>query len=153
LNEEKWVVDMNNVLPNAKSGCSPKEREKLIQIIAQRGLCGLANDTKWNELIDAMRARSEWLPRYRFKCIDGRPCGWDVEWYYHLPFPMLSVEWFDVLFLQDLRNHRLPPLTEVIDHSGWIEELIRRIGLDYRKGSKMIRIFGYSPRGMELFDE
>jgi hypothetical protein len=144
---------MDETLPNAKSARSPDERKKLRRIVAQRGLCGLANDTKWDELIEAMRVRPDWRPSYRYKCIDGPPSGWDAEWFYHLPFPMLSVEWMDVCHMQEVRVHRLPARTDVLDHSEWIEKLLKGIGLDYHKGTNMIRIFGYSPRRMELFDE
>jgi len=85
--------------------------------------------------------------------IDGPPSEWDVEWFYHLPFPMLSVEWFDVCHFQEIPVHRLPVRTETIDHSDWIEELLLGIGLDFRKGTNIIRIFGYSPRSTDLFDE
>jgi len=144
---------MHETLPNAKSARSPDEREKLRRIVSQRGLCGLANDTTWDQFITAMRARSDWRPSYRCKCIDGPPSDWDAEWFYHLPFPMLSVEWLDLFCLQEIRVHRLPPQVDVIDHAAWIEELVRGVGLDYRKGEKMIRIFGYSPRSSELFDQ
>jgi len=66
---------------------------------------------------------------------------------------MLSVEWLDVGHIQEVRVHRLSARTEAIDHSVWIEELLTSVGLDYRKGEKMIRIFGYSPRSVEKFDE
>jgi hypothetical protein len=144
---------MDETLPNAKSARSPDEREKLQRVVSQRGLCGLANNTKWDEFITAMRTRADWRPKYRCKCIDGPPSDWDFEWFYHLPFPLLSVEWLDVCYLQEVRVHRLPPRVDVIDHSAWIEELVRGVGLDYRKGEKMIRIFGYSPRSSVLFDE
>jgi hypothetical protein len=123
------------------------------RVIAQRGLCGLANDTKWDEFISAMRGREGWTPRYRCKCIDGVPSYWDVEWFYHLPFPLLSVEWLDVAFLEQTEEHRLPTRIHVTDHSPWIEELLRRVGLEYQKGRTMIRIFGYSPKSLDLFDE
>lgn len=144
---------MSETVPGAKSARSPDEREKLRRIAVQRRLCGLANDTKWDELIEAVRARTDWRPSYRCKCIDGPPSGWDVEWFYHLPFPMLSVEWLDVYIIQEVPLHRLPARMDVIDHSVWIEELLERIGLDHCKGTKMIRVYGYSPRGTELFDE
>lgn len=144
---------MNENLPNAKSSHSPTEREKIQRLIAQFGLCGLANDTKWNEFIAVMRERIVWRPSYRFKCVDGPPMGWDTEWFYHLPFPILSVEWFDVGFIEETRTHRLPPQLQVVDHSGWIEATLREIGLDYQKGPTMIRIFGYSPRNLNGFEE
>ena len=144
---------MGDALPSAKSVQTPGERERLRRVIAERNLCGLANDTKWDEFIEGIRTRPNWQPSYRYKCIDGLPSSWDVEWFYHLPFPMLSVEWFDVCHLQEVRVHRLPVRKEIIDHSVWIEESLNLIGLDYCKGKNMIRIFGYSPRSMELFDD
>ena len=143
---------MDPSLPNAKSAQSPDERAKLKRVIAERGLGGLANDTKWDEFIDAIRSRNDWRPSYRCKCVDGPPSSWDVEWFYHLPFPMLSVEWLDIAFLQETRENRLPPRVHLTDQSFWLEELLRRVGLEYEKGSTMIRIFGYSPKSFELFD-
>ena len=146
------IDNMDASLPTAKSARSPNEHRALRRVIAERGLCGLANDTKWDEFISAMRAREGRRPSYRCKCIDGPPSSWDAEWFYHLPFPLISVEWLDVFFLQKTREHRLPPRVHVTDHSPWLEELLRRVGLEYQKGSTMIRIFGYSPKSLDLFD-
>ena len=121
------------------------------RIVAERGLAGLASDTKWDEFIDAMRARS-WRPSYRSKCVNGFVSGWDVEWFCHLPFPFISVEWFDVAFLQEEKPHRLVA-SKITDHSPWIEDIVRKAGLDFRKGAEMIRIFGYAPRSLDLFDQ
>ena len=140
-------------LPNAKSARSPGEREKLRRIVIERNLCGLANDTKWDEFVEAIRLRAEWRPSYRYKCIDGPPSGWDVEWFYHLPFPLISVEWLDVGYLQEVREERLPPRISMIDHSKWLVPLLQRIGLDFRVGAEMVRVFGYFPRNLELFDQ
>jgi hypothetical protein len=141
------------VLPTAKSARSPDEREKLRRVVVERGLVGLANDTKWDEFIWAMRARTGWRPSYRYKCIDGPPSGWDVEWFYHLPFPLLSVEWLDIAHSQEVRDGRLPARVSIIDHSAWLALLLHQVGLDFRVGSSMVRVFGYSPRSLELFDE
>lgn len=145
--------EMDPTYPNAKAAQSPKDHDRLLKIVARRNLCGLANDTKWDELINAMRARTGWRPRYRFKCIDGPPSSWDGEWFYHLPFPMLSVEWLDLSYIQEVQDQRQPPRTTFMDHSKWIEPLFQEIGLDYRKGTTIIRIFGYSPRNLDLLDE
>lgn len=141
---------MSSSLPTAKSGRSPDEREKIKRIVAERGLCGLANDTKWDEFIGAMRVGA-WHPSYRFKCVDGPISRWDVEWFYHLPFPFISVEWFDVSFVQEVERHRLTAPT-VTDHSSWIEGVLAKAGLEFVKGKSMIRTFGYSPKSMERFD-
>jgi len=142
---------MDASLPSAKSACSPGEREKLQRIIAERDLGGLANDTKWDEFIQAMRACESWRPSYRYKCVDGRPSTWDVEWHNHLPFPFLSVEWFDISLMQSThRGMLIPPL--ITDHSPWIVDLLRRISFEFQQGTTMIRIFGYSPKSLDLFD-
>jgi hypothetical protein len=144
---------MSENLPNAKSSPRPEQRDELKRIIAERSLSGLANDTKWNELLNAMRNLSGWCPSYRVKCVDAELSSqWDTEWFYHLPFPLISVEWLDLTFLEEIRIHRLPVQIELIDHSHWIEELLKKIGLDYCKGKHQIRIFGYFPRDMSLFD-
>lgn len=70
----------------------------------------------------------------------------------HLPFPLLSVEWLEIAHLQEVRDLRLPVRKTVIDHSGWIVDLLRQVGLDCRVGATMIRVFGYSPQSDELFD-
>ena len=144
---------MENSLPNAKSTRDPNERKKIRRVVAARGLCGLANDTKWDELIAAMRARTDWRPCYRWKYVDGPAVGWDEEWFHHMPFPMISVEWFDIVSVEDVRIHGLPRRDERIDHSTWMAPLLQSIGLDFVKGELMIRVFGYSPRNMDLFDE
>ena len=143
----------DRLLPGAKSARSPDEREKLLRAVVARGLCGLANDTKWDEFIGAMRLHGEWWPSYRYKRIDGPPSDWDVEWFYHLPFPFVSVEWLDIVYLQEVREPRLPPRVRVFDHSVWLIPLLQGVGLDYRVGFSMIRVFGYSPRNLELFDQ
>ena len=140
-------------LPTAKCAQSPDERAKVQRVIAERRLCGLANNTKWNELISAMRERTEWTPRYRFQCVDGPPSSWDGEWFYHLPFPMLSVEWLDMTFLMETVECRLPPRIHITDHSPWIERLLQKIGFEYKKGASTIRVFGYSPKNLHLFDQ
>jgi hypothetical protein len=146
-------------LPNSKSQTMPGEREKVKAVVARRGLCGLANDTKWDEFINAMRSQVDqwiqqraWLPNFRFKCVDGPPSAWDCEWSYHLPFPMISTEWFDIACIQEISDNRLPRNTHRIDHSAWIEELLNKVGLEYHKGKEMIRVFGYSPKDWTLFD-
>ena len=75
-----------------------------------------------------MRAREGWKPRNRCKCIDAPLHDeWDGEWFYHLPFALISLEWLDVQFLEETIEHRLPQRVDVTDHSGWIEDLLKRI--------------------------
>ena len=127
------------------------EIPKLRKIIASEGLTGLANDTKWNELISAMRIAQDqpgeqWSPSFRYRCVDSDwISGWGGEWWHHLPFPMISALWMDLNFIEETRRGRL--LTpEIVDHSVEVERLLSDIGFDYEKGEEVIRIFGYSPR-------
>ena len=52
------------------------EIPKFRKLAANRGLAGLANDTKWNDLISAMRLAqdqpgNQWSPGFRYQCIDS----------------------------------------------------------------------------------
>jgi hypothetical protein len=141
---------LDRSLPNAKSFTEVGDRERLQCIIRERGLAGLANDTKWNELINAMRQRRQGeIPVYRCQCVDGFISHWDCEWFYHLPFPLLSIEWMDLANPAiDLKRN-----ATIIEHSRWMVDLLQKIGLDFRVGSGMIRVFGYYPRNDKLFDQ
>jgi hypothetical protein len=143
---------MNSSVPTARSAGSPETRAKIQTIVSRRGLSGLANDTKWDEFISAIRDFERWRPSYRVKCVDGSVSGWDAEWFYHLPYPLVSVEWMDVAFLETERKGKLA--TEVTtDRSPEIEAALKKSGLDHIRGITMFRIFGYAPRSKALFDE
>jgi hypothetical protein len=144
---------MKKTRPTASAELMPQNRPFVSEIPrlrkqAQReGLSGLASDTKWDELLSEMRDRDEsWTPSFRFLCIDAdRPSGWDGEWWHHLPFPFISVRWFDLTYHEKIhRGYILAP--QIVDHSPWITKRLTDIGLDYEKGPEAIRIFGYSPR-------
>ncbi len=126
---------------------------KLRKIIAARGLTGLANDTKWNELIAAMRniPIKSWCSSFRYKCIDSDFVSqWDGEWWHDLPFPFISVMWLELSFLEKIHRGRL--LTpDVIVHPADVEALLSSIGFDFEMGCKAFRIFGYSPRDRDDF--
>jgi hypothetical protein len=69
--------------------------KKSRKLILERQLVGAANNVKWNRLITLMR-QEESRPCYRTKIVSGYISHWDNDWYYGLPFPMLSVEWLDI---------------------------------------------------------
>jgi hypothetical protein len=139
-----------NDLPDSRSATCPEEREKLRQLVINRNLCGVANDSKWDELIIALRSLPEGRPRYRFKSIDGPPSSWDGDWFYQLPFPFLSVEWLD---LSPASTVQKDTASKAADRFDWLVRLLKKIGLDFRVGPSMIRIFGYSPRNLDGFDD
>ena len=131
------------------------ELPKFHKLIERRGLVSLANNTKWDELINAIRStpQNSWKPSYRCKCIDSDFVSeWDCEWWYHLPYPFICVQWLDLSFQEDISvGRRLP--SKILDHSLQLEALLSRIGLDYEKGLDSIRIFGYAPRDLDDFNK
>lgn len=139
---------MNNA-PLADTGTSD-EKEKIRAIVARRGLSGAANNTKWNELISFMRQQDELRPSYRFKWVNGHISRWDTEWWYHLPFPLMGVEWFDICLHQEQPRGSLIK-NEVIEHPPWILQKLREIGFEYEVSGDVVRIFGYLPRSLEDF--
>lgn len=137
---------MNN-LPLAGAG-DPAEKAKLRLLIQNRGLVGAANNTKWNELIMFMRQREGGRPSYRYKWIDGFISAWDVEWYYHLPFPFLGVEWLDIdLHRPATRDQTIA--NETKDYSSWILGKLAEIGFEVEVTNDLVRIFGYLPKSLE----
>ena len=145
---------MNTEHPKAQDELIPLDRPftseipKYRKIVAAKGLSGLANDTKWNELLQRMRARDvkQWCPGFRFQCLGSDHISrWDAEWWHHLPFPFISVSWFDLSYREEITIARLLP-TKTIDHSAEIETLLSEIGFDFEKGAEAMRIFGYAPR-------
>ena len=141
----------NGYVPPPDVG-SHEHKEKIRQIIAARGLVGVANDTKWRLLLERMRERQGWKPSYRFQTVAGPPSSWDVEWFYHLPFPMMSVEWFDIGLEQRSSTGRL--LAPVVtDHSEWILAILTEARFMFEVRAGIVRIFGYLPRNYSGFPE
>ncbi len=97
------------------------------------------------ELISFVRGLERWRPSYRYKWIDGYISGWDTEWCYHLPFPFLGVEWFDIALQRKVHVGRLVD-PQIIDHSRTILEELQKIGFDFEINSDVARIWGYLPR-------
>ncbi len=121
-----------SLLPMADAVSDEKYKKEAKRIIAERQLVGAANNTKWNELISEVRDFSE-KPCYRTKVVNGYISGWDSEWHYHLPFPLLSVEWID------------------IDLSEKVLNLIQRIGFEFEATDSCVRVWGYFPKCYKEF--
>lgn len=145
-----YLLEMANTSPQSTVG-TDDEKERIRSVIAERGLVGAANDVKWGRLLDAMRQRDGWRPSYRYKCVAGPPSGWDVEWWYHLPFPMMSVEWLDICCFQEVRRGALIE-PELIDHSDWIVTILNNARFCYDVVGDIIRIHGYLPKSSDDLD-
>ena len=144
---ESYLLKMADTSPQSNVG-TDDEKERIRSVISERGLVGAANDMKWGRLLDAMRQRAGWRPSYRYKCVDGPPSGWDVEWWYHLPFPMMSVEWFDIGCHQIVhRGMLIDP--QVVDHTDWILKILQDAKFCYDVYGDIVRIFGYLPKSLD----
>nr|WP_274050681.1 DUF6678 family protein [Thalassomonas haliotis] len=84
--------------------------------------------------------------------LNGHISNWDAEWYYHLPFPFVGVQWFDIGTHQEIMNGQLIE-NEIFDHSEKIIELLNKIGLSFDIAGDFIRVWGYLPHCYEKFNE
>ncbi len=109
-----------------------KYQKEAKRIIVERQLIGAANNTKWNKLISEIR-ELPYKPCYRTKVVSGYISEWDSEWYYHLPFPLLCVEWID------------------INLSESVLDLIQNIGFEFETTESFIRVWGYFPKCYKEF--
>ena len=138
-------------LPSAGAGHNDVMRKKINFAVAARNLARASNNTRWEALINYFRRQTEWRPSYRTKSVTGDISGWDVEWFYHLPFPFALVERFDIGLQQNVRpkGRLLPPTT--IDHTDEISKVVDEIGFEFEVRGDVLRIWGYLPKSYEDF--
>ncbi|NMR26884.1 hypothetical protein HH219_15335 [Pseudoalteromonas sp. NEC-BIFX-2020_015] len=121
-----------SLLPMADAVSDEKYVKEAKRIITEKQLVGAANNTKWNKLISEVRELT-YHPQYRTKVVNGYISHWDSEWYYHLPFPMLSVEWIDIELTKPVLN------------------LVSNMGFEFEVKDSTIRVWGYFPKCYENF--
>ncbi|MDF3934344.1 DUF6678 family protein [Pseudomonas citronellolis] len=140
-----------NELPDASAGNDDATRKKIHTAVVARNLASASNNTKWNELINHFRQRQGWRPSYRSKSVAGNISGWDVEWFYHLPFPFESVEWFDIGLSELSPSDGRLLAQATIDHASEISEVVAQIGFEFEVLGDVLRIWGYLPKSYEDF--
>ena len=137
-------------LPLADAVPKGQDKEKIVAQARRKFSGALANDSKWNALIEYVRSLEGWRPSYRSKWINGHVSGWDTEWYYHLPFPFVGVEWFEIGLHQTIRTGlRIAP--QIVDHSPAIIGKLQESGFDFEVKGDVVRIWGYYPKSYEDF--
>ncbi|OPA87980.1 hypothetical protein BFW88_18465 [Pseudomonas fluorescens] len=138
-------------LPMADARQNDKNRKCIQATVTARNLAGAANNTKWNELITHFRQCEGWTPSYRSKSITGHISEWDVEWFYHLPFPFAYVEWFDIGLWQQAPSLGVLLPATYIDHTDEISKVVANIGFEFEVQGDVLRIWGYLPKCYEDF--
>jgi hypothetical protein len=137
-------------LPLADAVPAGEDKESIASQARRKFSGALANDTKWNELLTHVRGLEGWRPSYRSKWINGHVSVWDAEWNYHLPFPFVGVEWFDIGLHEHVRTGQLIA-PKIIDHSQEFVGVLERIGFDFEVKGDVARIWGYFPKSYEDF--
>lgn len=144
-----WALVMQS-LPLADATPVGDDKEKIASQARRKFSGALANDTKWNEIIEYVRGFEGWRPSYRSKWVNGHISGWDTEWSYHLPFPFVGVEWLDIGLHESIAKGRLIA-PQIIDHSSAILEKLKEVGFDFEVKGDVVRIWGYYPKSYEDF--
>ncbi|HEY0062953.1 MAG TPA: DUF6678 family protein [Telluria sp.] len=138
-------------LPNAGTAHNDETRKKIASAVRARNLARASNNTRWDELINHFRQVEGWRPSYRSKAVTGNISDWDVEWFYHLPFPFAIVEWFDIGLWETLPAKGRLLASPVIDHTEEISKVVAAIGFEFEVRRDVLRIWGYLPKSCEDF--
>ena len=138
-------------LPGAGAAHTDAVRRKIDAAVAAKNLGAVSNNTRWDELINHFRSLPGWRPSYRSKSVTGYVSGWDVEWFYHLPFPFASVEWFDIGLSEGVPAHGRLLVPPAIDHTEEISKVVKQIGFEFEVRGDVLRIWGYMPKSYEDF--
>lgn len=120
-------------------------KQKAFTAVKERGLYSCMNDTKWNELRQAMLNEMPFPPIYVIKSLLNDDCSIENEiykdsielgeWYYF--GETVDIEWVKI------RPRRIKPDRSVEDESGRLEELLRKYNIPYEKSGDVFCIYGY----------
>jgi hypothetical protein len=138
-------------LPRAGTAHNAEARKKIDAAVAARNLGSVSNNTRWDELINHFRRQTGWRPSYRSRSVTGYTSAWDVEWFYHLPFPFASVEWFDIGLWEEVRAEGRLLAPSKISHTDEILKVVKQIGFEFEVRGDVLRIWGYVPKSYEDF--
>lgn len=124
-------------------------KERVRKIVQQRNLCSYMNDTKWNELRNAMMNEMPFPPPFILKFLDVNYSGdWSCDWYYgfaiegHYFNGAFAVEWIKIRprYLK-YRGQLIEP--EVIDAEDKFIEILKRYSIPYEVSDGVYCIYGY----------
>jgi hypothetical protein len=127
--------------------------ERTRRYIERERLTSCLNDTKWQELVAAMRSFKDFVPKYQVKHVreNLQPPGvpWDAEWYYHLPWPRMVIEWVDIdpINVVDKRNEE-ERRKETPDFTADIVAALRSIGVPFSIEGHRLRVWCYLRPGI-----
>ena len=132
-------------------GMNP-EYEKILKKVESRNLVGAANNTKWRELLLLLDEKDIWpLCRYKSIHFEQIICvPTTLGWYPEYISPFVGIEWLDIRMQKNVYRGALIN-DQIIDHSEWILERIKKIGFEYEVAENIVRIWGYLPKSYDDF--
>ncbi|MDE5556289.1 MAG: hypothetical protein K2J32_01165 [Ruminococcus sp.] len=133
-------------------------KEKVRKIVHQRNLCSYMNDTKWNELRNAMMNEMPFSPPYIVKFLFEdkaereeyffQDVYYSCDWYYvfaienHYFNGAFAVEWIKVRprYLK-YRGQLIEP--EIIEAENEFIEILKKYSIPYEESNGVYCIYGY----------
>ncbi|QPK94154.1 hypothetical protein HCQ94_00055 [Actinomyces sp. zg-332] len=131
------------------------EREKVLAIISERNLCSYMNNTKWNELSQAMLEEMPFPPpyvvKYLFEDENSVPKLEDDDsnfgtWYRCdcccFPNGTISIEWIKIR-PRYLKHIGTLVESELVDASKKLQEILNKYNINYEVENNTYCIYGY----------
>lgn len=121
-----------------------KDVKRLCRYIEREQLIALMNDTKWREVITALRHIPNFPIRFRVQCLrSDAPPTWDSSFPWHVPQPYNVIEWLDIdPIAHDHRGQRIPD--ETINLTEQVVQALQSVSVPLSYEGPFIRIWGYA---------
>lgn len=129
-------------------------KDKVLRIISERKLCSYMNNTKWDELVSAVRNEMPFPPAFAIKYLMQEACqdkilqedvdcwgDWSGENFPTLEY-YINIEWIKVRprYLK-FRGKLVKP--EIIDESKTFEEILYKYNIPFEEKDGLYCIYGY----------
>ena len=118
--------------------------ERLRRYIEREQLRALMNDTKWREVITALRYIPNFPIRFRVQCLRSEALpSWDSSFPWHVPQPYSVIEWLDIDPIAHYHRGQLIP-DATIDFSEQVVQALQSVSVPFSHEGPFIRIWGYA---------
>ncbi|MDX3774224.1 hypothetical protein QE250_08875 [Chromatiaceae bacterium AAb-1] len=126
--------------------------KRLLQIINQRQLASVMNQTRWQQLMSRFSALADVDPEVRYKNIDSQQIyGFSQVWWDELLQMAPAIEWLDLNPVKtEYRGRLVAPL--ITDYSAVIEAVIRQVKVPFTREGHYFRIWGYTDKGINFIE-
>ena len=130
-----------------------RDHRRVREFVQQNRLVGAMNNTKWQELREAM---DEWgnAPAYEIKYLFDEKSEAEVEqavaettvaigdWGYEHFYPMFDIEWVKIRKLRSVfRGHLIA--REIVDNSEGIRAILEQFTIPYVENEFCFTVYGY----------